>query len=140
MKVGKYIAERINRTKKDFRIDTFASGGPGGANQNSVNSGVRITDLITGLSSEGREFRDQKQNKKAAFNRLVDKMIDYYTKEELSKLIDESEPMRAVRSYKLTQNTVVDHRTKKKYNSKEILEGKLDRIIEDLIIEKQKDN
>lgn len=58
-------------TKKDFRIDTFRSGGKGGQNQNKVESGVRITHIESGAVGESRNFRDQPQNKKEALRRLV---------------------------------------------------------------------
>lgn len=35
--------------RKDFRIDVFRSGGPGGQHQNKTSSGVRITHLHSGL-------------------------------------------------------------------------------------------
>ena len=58
-------------TKKDFRIDTFRAGGPGGQNQNKRETGVRITHLESGASAESRTHRTQGQNKKAALERLV---------------------------------------------------------------------
>lgn len=59
-------------TSKDFRVDTFRSGGKGGQNQNKVESGVRITHLESGAVGESREERDQLKNKKNAFFRCVD--------------------------------------------------------------------
>lgn len=53
IKVSPYIAERINRKKSDFKMDTFRTGGPGGQAQNKRNSGVRLTDIRTGLWAEG---------------------------------------------------------------------------------------
>lgn len=58
-------------TKKDFRIDTFRSGGPGGQYQNTTDSGVRITHVESGAVGESREERSQGQNKKKALERLV---------------------------------------------------------------------
>jgi protein subunit release factor A len=58
-------------TKKDFRIDTFRSGGPGGQYQNTTDSGVRITHIESGASGESREERSQNQNKKKALEKLV---------------------------------------------------------------------
>jgi protein subunit release factor A len=58
-------------TKKDFKIQTFCTGGPGGQHQNSNQNGVRITHEVSGAMAEGREFRSQAQNKKAAFERLI---------------------------------------------------------------------
>jgi protein subunit release factor A len=59
-------------TKKDFRIDTFRSGGKGGQNQNKRDTGVRIVHLASGAAVESREERSQLQNKRKAFLRLVD--------------------------------------------------------------------
>lgn len=58
-------------TKKDFRIDTFRSGGKGGQHQNTTDSGVRITHIESGAVGESREERSQPQNKKRAFERLI---------------------------------------------------------------------
>ena len=59
-------------TKKDFRIDTFRSGGPGGQHQNKTNSGVRIVHIASGAVGESRGLRSQHQNKKIALERLVE--------------------------------------------------------------------
>lgn len=61
-------------TRKDFRVDTFASGGKGGQHQNKTQSGVRITHILSGLSSECRETRNQGKNKKIAFRKLAQKI------------------------------------------------------------------
>jgi len=59
-------------TKKDFRVDTFRSGGKGGQKQNKTESGVRITHIDSGAVGESREERSQFQNKKIAFRRLTE--------------------------------------------------------------------
>ena len=59
-------------TKKDFTVQTFRAGGKGGQNQNKRDTGVRIIHNETGISAEGRTERSQLQNKKLAFERLVD--------------------------------------------------------------------
>lgn len=59
-------------TKKDFRIDTFRSGGKGGQNQNKRDTGVRMVHLDSGAVGESREERSQLQNKKNAFRRCID--------------------------------------------------------------------
>jgi protein subunit release factor B len=58
-------------TKKDFRVDTFRSGGKGGQNQNKVNSGVRVVHEASGAVGEARDERDQHVNKKRAFERCI---------------------------------------------------------------------
>lgn len=133
LKVKHAIADKIKRTPKDFRVDTFRAGGKGGQNQNKVESGVRITDLVTGLSAEGREFRDQPQNRKAAMERLVLKLVKHYQIEELSTLVKKEE-IGVVRTYKEPKGAVIDHRLGKKvYNYDNVLDGKgLGEIIADL--------
>ena len=59
-------------TRKDFRIDTFRSGGKGGQNQNKRDTGVRIVHLASGAAGESREERSQLQNKRKAFLRLTE--------------------------------------------------------------------
>lgn len=58
-------------TRKDFRVETFRSGGKGGQHQNKTESGVRITHLESGAVGESRDERSQYQNKKKALERLV---------------------------------------------------------------------
>jgi protein subunit release factor B len=58
-------------TKSDFEIQTFRAGGKGGQNQNKVSSGVRVIHRDSGAKGEGRDSREQPQNKKNAFIRCV---------------------------------------------------------------------
>jgi protein subunit release factor A len=58
-------------TRKDFEMQVFRSGGKGGQNQNKVNSGVRLIHHPSGARGEARDSRDQPQNKRSAFERLL---------------------------------------------------------------------
>jgi protein subunit release factor B len=58
-------------TKKDFKVQTFTSGGPGGQHQNRVETGVRISHLASGAVEESRSEKSQHQNKKLAFRKLA---------------------------------------------------------------------
>ena len=58
-------------TRKDFVMQTFSSGGPGGQNQNRRSSGVRLIHKDSGARGESREHKSQKANKEAAFIRLT---------------------------------------------------------------------
>ena len=58
-------------TKKDFDIQTFRSGGPGGQHQNKTDSGVRIRHRASGAVSESRSERSQHTNKKIALENLA---------------------------------------------------------------------
>lgn len=59
-------------TAADFEIQTFCTGGKGGQNQNRKEKGVRLIHRASGARGEGREFREQIQNKRAAFLRLIE--------------------------------------------------------------------
>ena len=59
-------------TKKDFKVTTFKSGGPGGQHQNKTDSGVRIVHKESGAMGESREDRSQHRNKVIAFRRLTE--------------------------------------------------------------------
>lgn len=138
VKVSKYVADKVSRKRSQFKVDTFRSGGKGGQNQNKVESGVRITDLVTGLSVERREERDQLQNKKNAFLALCDKLIEHYQKEEADLLKSSLGPpvKETIRSYRFTDNLVIDHRSGKKYPLARTLNGNIDGIIRDFLIDK----
>lgn len=57
--------------KKDFEIQTFPAGGPGGQHQNKTASAVRVIHRASGAVGESREQRSQMQNRKTAFLRCV---------------------------------------------------------------------
>ena len=57
-------------TKKDFKVQTFRSGGKGGQHQNKTDSGVRIIHEESGARGECRNHREQHTNKKVAMQRL----------------------------------------------------------------------
>lgn len=59
-------------TAKDFKWDTFRSGGKGGQNQNKVESGVRCTHEASGAVGTARDSRDQHRNRRAAFLRCIE--------------------------------------------------------------------
>ena len=59
-------------TKKDFDIQTFCSGGPGGQAQNKTSSGVRIVHKASGAVGESRTHRSQHHNKREALKRLTE--------------------------------------------------------------------
>lgn len=61
----------LHLTRKDFKIEAFGAGGPGGQHQNKTASAVRITHLASGATGEARDERSQYTNKKHAFERLA---------------------------------------------------------------------
>lgn len=129
--VPKNIVDKIARGPADFEVQTFRAGGNGGQNQNTRDTGVRIIDRQTGVRAESREHRTQLANRKAAFRKLVDRLIAYYVEEQASGQ-PPTEEMLVVRSYKFPRGYAIDHRTATKYPLKDVMDGDLDPIHKDL--------
>lgn|ERR1700676_1593557 len=58
-------------TKKDFEIQTFCTGGPGGQHKNAKQNGVRIIHTASGARAEHRDGRDQFRNRAEAFKKVM---------------------------------------------------------------------
>ena len=82
LRMTAYVRKAIHRDRKQLRRETFFCGGKGGQKQNKTETGVRITDLVTGIYREGREHRTQAQNQRAAMRRLILALHEHYQNEE----------------------------------------------------------
>ena len=104
--------------KKDFRVDYFRCGGPGGQNQNKLETGVRITHIATGISCEGREFKSQHANKKAAFQRLALKL-----QQKVLEDLDQREPLPTdvIRTYSEKDDRVKDYASGKTFSYRKVV-------------------
>lgn len=114
--------------RKDFKIDTFAAGGPGGQHQNKTQSAVRITHIETGLSATARESKSQHQNLKAAFRRLAQLLIRHVVGEKQKERFASGHEV--IRTYHGPDNRVTDKSTGLQLPYDDVLSGKgLDVII-----------
>lgn len=136
IKMSPYVREKMHRTGKWYRQDNFCTGGPGGQNQNAKKNGVRLTDLTTLLSAECREERNSQANQARAFRKLVEKMVKFYQREEFDLIVKDKHPQLAIRTYNFKRNEAVDRRTGASYPLDEILNGELDKMLEDLLLMK----
>lgn len=133
-KVSKYVADRIARKKEDFLVQFYRSQGKGGQNVNKRDTACRIKDKITGLYVECQEYRYQLENKKTAFTRLANKLMDHYEKEEKEHIL-KSLNTEVVRFYREKDGQVLDKRLPgETFKYDPILEGKLDLILDKLIM------
>lgn len=131
--------------EKDIRTDTFASSGPGGQSVNTTMSAVRLTHLPTGITVSCQDEKSQIKNKEKAMKVLRARIYDKFTREAQAEYdekrksaVGTGDRSERVRTYNFPQNRVTDHRiglTIQKLD--QIIEGKLDEVIDALIMEEQ---
>lgn len=133
--------------EKDIRVDTFASSGPGGQSVNTTMSAVRLTHLPTGTVVSCQDEKSQIKNKEKAMKVLRARVYDKIQREvqaeydENRKLaVGTGDRSERIRTYNFPQSRVTDHRIGLTLQKLEqILQGKLDEIIDALIVEEQAD-
>ncbi|HEM0172522.1 TPA: peptide chain release factor 1 [Listeria monocytogenes] len=130
---------------KDIRTDTFASTGAGGQSVNTTMSAVRLTYIPTGIVVSMQDERSQLKNKDKAMKVLRARVYDKFEREAREEYdanrksaVGTGDRSERIRTYNYPQNRVTDHRiglTIQKLD--QIMEGKLDEIIDALILEDQ---
>ena len=129
MKLSPFVLESIRRTRKDFTRETFFCGGKGGQKQNKTETGVRITDNITGIACEGREHRTQRQNQHAAMRRMKTRLISYYQAIEAENTPDHRVNTR-IRTYNEKRGVAECDITGASVRYKDALDGKIGPLIQ----------
>lgn len=125
----------------DLKIDTYRSSGPGGQNVNRRETAIRITHLPTGIVVTSQTERSQLQNKENALAILEARILEKKAEAEAEKLgdkrktqIGKAKRAEKIRTYNFPQDRVTDHRIKKNWHDiEEIMEGKLDPVLDLLI-------
>lgn len=131
--------------EKDIRTDTYASSGPGGQSVNTTMSAVRLTHLPTGITVSIQDEKSQIKNKEKAMKVLRARVYDKFMQEvqaeydeKRKSAVGSGDRSERIRTYNFPQNRVTDHRiglTIQKLD--QIIEGKLDELIEALTMEEQ---
>jgi len=135
----------IDIHEKDIRVDTFASSGPGGQSVNTTMSAVRLTHEPTGIVVSCQDEKSQIKNKEKAMKVLRARIYDKFQQEAQAEYdetrksaVGTGDRSERIRTYNFPQNRVTDHRiglTIQKLD--QILEGKLDEIVDALVLEDQ---
>ncbi|QCP59933.1 peptide chain release factor 1 [Pantoea sp. SO10] len=131
----------------DLKIDTFRSSGAGGQHVNTTDSAIRITHLPTGIVVECQDERSQHKNKAKALAVLGARIHAAETSKRNAaeastrrNLLGSGDRSDRNRTYNFPQGRVTDHRINLTvYRLDEVMEGKLDALIEPIVQEYQAD-
>ena len=131
----------------DLRIDTYRSSGAGGQHVNTTDSAIRITHIPTGIVVECQDERSQHKNKAKAMSVLAARIQDAERQkrqqEEAStrrNLLGTGDRSDRIRTYNYPQGRVTDHRINLTiYRLDEVMQGKLEMLIDPIVQEYQAD-
>jgi len=134
----------IEIEEKDIRIDTYRASGAGGQHVNKTESAIRITHIETGIVVQCQNDRSQHKNKASAMKMLKSRLYEL----ELEKQAAEKQGIskseigwgHQIRSYVMQPyQQIKDTRSNVGYsNIDAILDGDLDKMIEDVLIAQSK--
>ncbi|WP_386685892.1 peptide chain release factor 1 [Lonepinella sp. MS14437] len=135
----------INPT--DLRIDTYRSSGAGGQHVNTTDSAVRITHIPTGIVVECQDERSQHKNKAKALSVLASRIVQAEQERQAAEqadtrrnLLGSGDRSDKIRTYNYPQGRVTDHRINLTvYRLDEVMNGKIDELIQPIITEYQAD-
>ena len=138
--------EEIDINPADLVIETHRSSGAGGQHVNKTDSAVRITHTPTGISVNCQDGRSQHDNKATALRliraRVFEEMQERAEAEKGAVRRDKigsGDRSEKIRTYNYPQNRVTDHRIGLTLQQLDrIVEGKLNDVIEALLIEEQR--
>lgn len=131
----------------DLRIDTYRSSGAGGQHVNTTDSAVRITHIPTGIVVECQDERSQHKNKAKALSVLASRIVQVEQEKQATEqastrrnLLGSGDRSDKIRTYNYPQGRVTDHRINLTiYRLDEVMNGKIDELIEPIITEYQAD-
>lgn len=136
----------IEVNESDIKVDVYRSGGAGGQSVNTTDSAVRMTHIPTGIVVTCQNERSQIKNKEKALKILKSKIYEEKMREQEEKSSNErrtkigtGDRSEKIRTYNYPQNRITDHRINfTTMQLDRVMLGKLEEIIEQLIIEDQK--
>ena len=131
----------------DLKIDTYRSSGAGGQHVNTTDSAVRITHLPTGIVVECQDERSQHKNKAKAMSVLAARIVKAEEERRAAEvsstrrdLLGSGDRSDKIRTYNYPQGRVTDHRINLTlYRLDEVMNGKMDELIQPIITEYQAD-
>jgi peptide chain release factor 2 len=129
---------------KDIRIDTYRASGAGGQHVNKTESAIRITHIETGVVVQCQNDRSQHKNKATAMKMLKSRLYELELEAQKAKEAGIAKSDigwgHQIRSYVMQPyQQVKDTRSNEAYsNVSAILDGDIDKMIEDVLISMNK--
>ena len=124
---------------QDLRVDTYRSSGAGGQHVNKTDSAVRITHIPTGTVVACQEERSQIKNRAKAMSLLRSRIYEAEQRRrdaeraaERKEQVGTGDRSDRVRTYNYPQDRVTDHRLNRNFALAQVMEGRLDPIVEAL--------
>ncbi len=124
----------------DLRIETMRAGGAGGQHVNKTESAVRITHIPTGLVAACQDDRSQQRNRASALRMLKARVyererarIAAERSAERKSQVGSGDRSDRIRTYNWAQNRVTDHRLNQNFPLEQVLNGKLDPLLDALV-------
>ena len=131
--------KEIELREEDIAIEISKSSGAGGQHINKTESAVKLIHIPTGITAECQDERSQGKNKEKAMAALKEKILQKSKENREKNIKNQRNSLKnaifadtPVLIFDFDRNKVVDNRTKKNYNLKEILSGNLNIISSDL--------
>jgi len=139
--------DSIQINPAELRIDTYRASGAGGQHVNKTDSAIRITHLPSGIVVECQDERSQHKNRAKAMSLLQSKILNVQKEAQRAEqsatrksLVGTGDRSERIRTYNFPQGRMTDHRINLTlYKLDEIMEGRIDEIIEALRQEDQAD-
>jgi peptide chain release factor 1 len=137
--------EEIAINPADLRVDTYRASGAGGQHVNKTDSAVRLTHIPTGIVVECQEERSQHKNRARAMALLKARLLAAEQEKQqreraaTRKLqVGSGDRSERIRTYNFPQGRITDHRINLTlYRLEEVMEGRLDELIDALAQEHQ---
>ncbi|MCA8964400.1 MAG: peptide chain release factor 1, partial [Planctomycetes bacterium] len=125
---------------RDLKMDTYRASGAGGQHVNKTESAVRITHLPSGLVVTCQEERSQLKNRQRAMALLRARLYEAQKRAadaaraaERKEQVGSGDRSDRVRTYNFPQDRLTDHRLNRNFALSQVLEGKLEPIVDGLL-------
>ncbi len=137
----------ISIPDSDIHIDIYKSAGAGGQNVQKNSTAVRLTHLPSGIVIACQDERSQLQNRLRAMSILRARLFEMEQLRRQQELevtrrsqVGSGERSEKIRTYNFPQSRVTDHRINlSNYNLAGVLEGDLDKFIDELSMRSESD-